>query len=152
MAFGAFIDVPLVVIAFILTTFYRKQIAYFVKKIKLPTIILSLLVAFLLIIFEEQINCMPAWCLKVLIPPTLPFLFVQVFIVLILVKLLHTKRVFVPTLLYVIFGISFEFIIGASSKGLQTLGPIQQLFFILYIGISYAIIIVLPLAILQNGK
>ena len=154
MAFGAFIDVPIIVVAFILTTFYRKQISHAIRKIKLPAILLSLLIAIPLIIFEEHINCGAYQCQPVIMPPTLPFLFIEVLILLVLVKISHTKRVFAPALLYFIFGVAWEFTVGVANKELYALNLFYQLFFIFYIGVSYAIIVILPLTILQveDGK
>ena len=77
MVFGALIDVPLIVGGFLLMFRYRKRLALTILRVKLPPLALYLLLSVPLIIFEEQIDCMPAWCGMVAIPPTLPFLLIE---------------------------------------------------------------------------
>ena len=72
MVFGVLIDVPLIVGIFVLMLIYRRQLTNVVTRIKLPLFALSVLLSVPLIIFEEQINCMSAWCGQVILPPTLP--------------------------------------------------------------------------------
>ncbi len=151
MAFGIFIDQPLLSAVIILTTIYRKRIAALIKKVKLPKIILYILTAIPLIIFEEHINCMPSWCLHVLIPPTLPFLLIQTIIVgLIFAKFFSTKSILVPTFLYSAFGLLWEFtaggLVGLFSKAALSFA----IFMIGWTGISYAFLVIVPLTILMK--
>ncbi|HET7404607.1 MAG TPA: hypothetical protein VFJ63_00650, partial [Candidatus Bathyarchaeia archaeon] len=78
MVFGILIDVPLIVGSFAIMLVYRRQLTTAITGIKLPHFALSILLSVPLIIFEEQINCMTAWCGQVIIPPTLPFLAVEI--------------------------------------------------------------------------
>jgi hypothetical protein len=71
LVFGFLIDVPLLTITFLLVVILRSKLAGAVVRTKLPKFLLFLLVAIPLIVFEEQIDCMPSWCGKVAVPPTL---------------------------------------------------------------------------------
>ncbi len=76
MVFGVFVDVPLLTLTFVAMFRFRKRLTSALVKVRVPPLAMYLVLSVPLIIFEEQIDCMPSWCGSVLIPPTLPFLLV----------------------------------------------------------------------------
>jgi hypothetical protein len=105
------------------------------------------LIAVPLIVFEEDIDCMTPWCGKVIIPPTLPFIFVEVAVLGLLVYLLHVKSVFRAVLAYCIFGVAWEMTVG----GLVGASPVTDALFVPYVALGYAFVSMLPLEVLLNN-
>ena len=131
---------------------YRKQISTKLSKLKIPKLILALLVAIILITFEEDVNCMPAWCGTVLIPPTLWFLFVQVLILISIIMVFKAKSFTIPVMLYGLFGIIFEFNFGyerANLKYLAIHNPPLSIALAIWIGAWYAFLVILPITIIE---
>ena len=91
MVFGIFIDVPLLTVPFLLMLRFRKRLTITISRLKLPAIALYVLLAVPLLIFEEQIDCMPSWCGTVVIPPTIPFLLLEMIVLAGLVVRVHAK-------------------------------------------------------------
>src|SRR2546426_12487447 len=116
MVFGALIDVPLIVGGFLLMFRFRKKLALNILRVKLPPLALYLILSVPLIIFEEQIDCMPAWCGAVAIPPTLPFILVEMLALGGIVLWRHTKNVLRVTLLFSIFGVFWKFFLVGSAE------------------------------------
>lgn len=137
-------------IVFIFAAKYRKKISKEILRIPLPKIVLCLLTCIPLIIFEEQINCQPWWCGKVLIPPTLTFLFVEILILLIIIKILKLRSVIKIAIFYGIFGLAFELIFGGLI-GIFRAGPIA-IFFLIWTFIWYMFLVLIPLTILLESK
>src|SRR5437868_6047000 len=104
MALGPLIDIPLMSVPLAAMVKYQSSIVRFITRIKLPRMLLALLVALLLIIFEEHINCGAYSCRKVVLPPTLWFLLIQEFIVLAIVAWSGTKKTLLPIILYSVYG------------------------------------------------
>jgi hypothetical protein len=148
LVFGILIDVPLIVGGFLLMLRYRKRLALTILRVKLPPLPLCLILSVPLIIFEEQIDCMPAWCGKVAIPPTLPFLLIEMLTLGGIVLWRHAKNVIHATLYYSIFGVLWEVFLG----GLVGAPPIITAIFVPYVAISYAFVSMLPLEVLVEGK
>lgn len=127
---------------------FRGRISREILKLKLPPLVLYLILSVPLIIFEEQIDCMPAWCGAVLIPPTLPFLFVEILVLGGLVMWRNAKDVKRVTLGYSIFGVLFEIflggLVGAPLLIIAIIGP--------YVMVGYAFISMLPLTVLIEGR
>lgn len=144
MVFGIFFDVPLIVGCFLVMFRFRKKLARAILRVKLPPLVLYLLLSVPLIIFEEQIDCMPSWCGAVAIPPTLPFLFIEMLVLGGIVLWWHAKNVLRVTLVYSIFGVLFEIflggLVGAPIVVIALLGP--------YVAVGYAFISMLPLTVL----
>lgn len=115
MVFGAFIDVPLIVGGFVVMSVYRKQLTQKILGIpgRIPLLGMYLLLSVPLIIFEEDIDCMPAWCGQVLIPPTLPFIMIEVYALGMLALRFRAKSPLRVTLLFSIFGL----FLGNLSRG-----------------------------------
>lgn len=146
--FGAVIDVPLVVGAFMVTAVFRKRFARAIRRVKLPLFLLFLLTSVPLVVFEEDINCMPSWCGQVLIPPTLPFIVVEIFVLGLAATLLHIRRAYMVVLAYCVFGVGWELTVGGL-KG----APIEVDFFLIpYVALSYALVSAVPLEVLLGGK
>ena len=148
MVFGAFIDVPLIVGGFALMYRFRGRISHEVLRVKLPPFALCLMLSIPLIIFEEQIDCMPAWCGAVLVPPTLPFLFVEILALGGLVMWRNAMNVKRITLEYSIFGVLFEIflagLVGAPLLIIAIIGP--------YVMVGYGFVSMLPLTVLIEGR
>ena len=127
---------------------FGERVSRQILKLKLPPLPLYLILSVPLIIFEEQIDCMPAWCGAVLIPPTLPFLFVELLVLGGLVMWRNAKDVKRVTLGYSIFGVLFEIflggLVGAPLLIIAIIGP--------YVMVGYAFISMLPLTVLIQGR
>jgi len=152
MAFGIFIDVPLLLIPFILFIKFRKQIANLIKKIRLPTFILFLISSVPFIIFEENINCGAFDCQYTFLPFTLYFLLGFLLILGLIVKFTHTQKFFLTILIFSILGTIFEIFLGSSRVEFQALPPLSFVLISIWVMISYAFISVVPLTILLEDK
>lgn len=148
MVFGILIDVPLIVGSFAIMLVYRRQLTNVITRIKLPLFALSILLSVPLIIFEEQINCMTAWCGQVIIPPTLPFLVVEIAVLGVIVIKVHAKNLLRVTLLYSVFGVMWEILLG----GLVGASILIDLLIGPYVALSYAFVSMLPIRILIRGR
>lgn len=150
MVFGFLIDVPLLTITFILLLVLRKRIAGETARTRLPRFLLYLLVAAPLIVFEEQIDCMPAWCGKAVIRPTLYFLEIEMLVLELLVISLHARSALRVTAAFSVYAILFEYLIG----GLRGLPPSQEgIFLVPYVEMGYAFVSLLPLEVLlERGR
>ncbi len=148
MVFGILIDVPLIVGGFALMLDYRKRLTGLLMKIQIPTLGLYMLLSLPLIIFEEDIDCMPAWCGKVLIAPTLPFLLVEMFVLGLLALRLHAKSALRVTLGFSIFGVSWELLLG----GLVGAPVVIAALLAPYVMVGYGFVSLLPLMVLLEGK
>jgi hypothetical protein len=146
--FGALIDVPLIVGGFLLMFRYRKRLAKAILRAKLPPLVLYMILSVPLIIFEEQIDCMPAWCGKVAIPPTLPFILIEMLLLGGIVLWRHAKNVLRVTLFFSIFGVFWEIFLG----GLVGAPLFIIAIFAPYVAIGYAFISMLPLTVLIEGN
>jgi hypothetical protein len=148
MVFGIFIDVPLLTVPFLLMLRFRKRLSHVISSLRLPLIALYLLLAVPLLIFEEQIDCQPAWCGTVVIPPTIPFLLLEMLVLGGLVVLLHAKRPLRVTLIFSIYGLLFEFFLG----GLVGAPVVIAALLAPYVAMGYAFVSMLPLSVLIEGK
>ena len=127
---------------------FRKRLALTILRLKLPPLALYLILSVPLIIFEEQIDCMPAWCGMVAIPPTLPFLLIELLVLGGIVLWRHAKNVLRITLVYSIFGVLWEIflggLVGAPLIVIALLAP--------YVAVGYAFVSMLPLTVLIEGR
>ncbi len=148
MVFGIFIDVPLIVGGFAIMFRFRKQLSREMLRLKIPSFALYLLTTVPLIIFEEDINCMTAWCGTVVIPPTFPFIFVEMLLLGVLVLKVRATNIVRITTIFSVFGLFWEIflggLVGASLLIIAIIGP--------YVAVSYAFISLLPLNVLLKGK
>lgn len=150
MVFGVFIDVPLIVGSFVLMLVYRKALTQRILTVqgRIPRLGISLLLSVPLIIFEEDIDCMPAWCGQVLIPPTLPFIMIEILALGALSLRLHAKNPLRVTLFFSIFGVFWELFLGGLKGAplliIVALGP--------YVMVGYGFVSLLPLCVLLEGK
>jgi hypothetical protein len=148
LVFGILIDVPLIVGSFLLMFRFRKKLELDILRLKIPSLALYLIVSVPLIIFEEQIDCMPAWCGAVAIPPTLPFILVEMLALGGIVLWRHAKNVSRVTLFFSIFGVFWEIFLG----GLVGAPLIIITLLVPYVGVGYAFISTLPLTVLIEGE
>lgn len=148
MVFGILIDVPLLTGTFLLMAFYRRRLTSEIVKVGLPLMVLYALVSIPLTIFEEQIDCMSSWCGRVIIPPTLPFILIEIVVLGVIATLVHARSLRKVVLVFSIYGIIFEILLGglrgAPLPIVALLAP--------YVGLGYAFISMLPLNILLNGR
>src|SRR2546421_5459459 len=112
MVFGILIDVPLIIGGFVLMIHFRKRLSRAILRVRLPPLVLYPMLSVPLVIFEEQIDCMPAWCGTVAIPPSLPFILVEMLALGGIVLWRHAKNVLRVTLFYSIFGVLWEIFLG----------------------------------------
>ena len=148
MVFGFFIDVPLLTITFAFIVVFRKRLTAAIVRLGAPPILLCTLVAIPLIIFEEQIDCMPAWCGKVAVPPTLPFILIEVVVLALLIARLHATSLRKVILAFSVFGIGWEYFLG----GLRGLEPsLVTVFIVPYVGLGYAFVSLLPISVFMNS-
>ena len=148
MVFGVFIDVPLLTIPFLLMFKFRIRLTSEISRLRLPLLALYVLLAIPLLIFEEQIDCMPAWCGTVVIPPTIPFLLLEMLVLGGLVLALHAKNTLRVTLVFSIYGVLFELFLG----GLVGAPILIAVILAPYVGMGYAFVSMLPLSVLMKGK
>jgi hypothetical protein len=148
MVFGIFFDVPLLTGTFVLMVYFRKQLTTTIAKLRLPPLALYLLLSVPLIIFEEQIDCQPSWCGSVAIPPTLPFLLVEMLLLGVIVLWRRVKNLTRVTLVYSIFGVSFELFLG----GLVGAPAVVVVLLAPYVALGYAFISMLPVSVLIERR
>lgn len=148
MVFGIFIDVPLLTIPFLLMLKFRNRLTSEISKLRLPLIALYILLAIPLLIFEEQIDCMPAWCGTVAIPPTIPFLLLEMLVLGGLVYVLHAKSPLRVTFVFSIYGVLFELFLG----GLVGAPILIAAILAPYVAMGYAFVSMLPLSVLMKAK
>ena len=127
---------------------FRKRLSSVIARVKLPAIGLYLLLAVPLLIFEEQIDCQPSWCGTVLIPPTIPFLLLEMLVLGGLVLMLHAKSPLRVTLVFSIYGVLFELFLG----GLVGAPVLIAAILAPYVGMGYAFVSMLPLSVLMKEK
>ncbi len=109
---------------------------------------LYLLLSVPLLIFEEQIDCQPSWCGSVVIPPTIPFLLLEMLILGGLVLMLHARSPLRVTLVFAIYGVLFELFLG----GLVGAPILIAAILAPYVAMGYAFVSMLPLSVLMEGK
>ena len=90
---------------------------------------------------------MPAWCGMVAIPPTLPFILIEMLVLGGIVLWRHAKNVLRVTLFFSIFGVLWEIFLG----GLVGAPLIIIVLLAPYVGLGYAFISMLPLTVLVEG-
>ncbi len=89
-----------------------KRLAASLVRTGLPLIALYALLSVPLIIFEEHIDGQATWCGRVAIPPTLPFLLLEMLVLGTLAWLLHAKSPIRVTLVFSVYGTLFEILVG----------------------------------------
>ena len=155
MAFGPIIDVPLMSAIYAALLKFKNRLVSLITKIPLPTILLALLTALVTVTIEEHINCGAYGCTNVVLPPTIWFLIFEQLVIFLIIQHYHIKSLIKPLVWYAIFGILFEFIIGAGHAGLQQLMVEQPIIFILlmiWVGFSYIFALTLPLQVFYYGN
>ena len=127
---------------------FRVRLSNVISGLRLPLIAIYALLAVPLLIFEEQIDCQPAWCGTVVIPPTIPFLLLEMLVLGGLGLVLHAKRPLRVTLVFSIYGVLFELFLG----GLVGAPILIAAILAPYVGMGYAFVSMLPLSVLMKGK
>jgi hypothetical protein len=148
VVFGALVDVPLLTAVFVLMLVFRRRLSRALSVSGIPSFVMYLALSVPLIIFEEQIDCEPAWCGKVLVPPTLPFLFVEVLVLGVVALLVHARRTLRVTAAFALYGVIFEILVG----GLRGASPLVVVVLAPYVALGYAFISLLPLSVLLEGR
>ncbi|MFH1586693.1 MAG: hypothetical protein ABID38_02460 [Candidatus Diapherotrites archaeon] len=143
-------DVVILSITFILIVKFRKEISKLFMVLPLPKFLIYLISSLPFMLFEENINCLPTGC--ELIPWTIPFLLLFVLVLGLIIRHLKLKNMIFPLIGFTIFGILFEMIIGGLRDQLSVIGPMAYIFFIFWVGLSYAYLVIVPLTILLEEK
>lgn len=146
------IRIPLLLIPFGFIIKYRTLLVSLITRIKLPAILLALISSIPLIIFEEHINCGAFGCTNVFLPPTLLFLLVLELLFFLILKVLPIKKVVSQTIFLSLLGFVFEFTVGSASTDLHSLlfaNPLIFLFILLWVGVSYAFVLYIPLLVIK---
>ena len=127
---------------------FRKRLASAILGTKAPAALLFALTAIPLIIIEEDIDCMPAWCGHVIIPPTLPFILFEVLLLGAIAVQLRATRLFRIIAAFCVYGVGFELavggLVGAPIPVDLIIGP--------YVAVGYAYVSLLPIQVLLEGK
>ena len=144
--FGFGIDIFVLSSVFVLSIFWRKKIATWMKNIPLPLFLIYLISSLPFIVFEEFINCIECF------PFTIIWLLFFVFVLGVLVRISGSKRMLLITLGFSAFGVLFEVFLGRSTAGIDELSPSLLIFMLFWIGLSYAFLVIVPLTVLINGK
>lgn len=144
-----FVDIPLLIFTFSLILKFRKPIANKIRRTRIPKFILYIITILPLMIYEENINCLPTGCVP--IPPTIPYLMKLCIILGILAWIFRAKKIRTPIILFSLFGILVEFTYGAGAVLLRAMlfspqAPLAILYMV-EIGISYAFFVIIPLTI-----
>lgn len=148
-ALGFAFDVPFIIISFILIVKYRAGLANLFQRMSFKTFTIFALSSIPFSLVEENINCMQSGCL--IFPPTIPILLIFVIILGLIVKAAKPKSILMPTIAFSLFGAIFEFGIGGANVALLALPPVFMVFMFIYVGISYAYLVIIPLTILLRG-
>jgi hypothetical protein len=146
-----FSDVPLLVLPLIAFIRFRKSITRTIRRVPLPRFALYLASSAPLIIFEENINCLPSECR--LIPSTLTFLLVFMLLLGLTVTILRMRSALRATVAFSIVGLLFELTLGASHNQLTALLPsVPGILIALWVMVSYAFFAFIPLAVLTSPE
>jgi len=148
LAFGPLIDVPFIVGGFVLMAVYRKRLSSAILRIGIPAALLFALTAVPLIVIEEDIDCMPAWCNHVIVPPTLPFILFEVLVLGGLTLLLGVTSLFRVTAAFCVFGVGWELTVG----GLVGAPVLVDLVLGPYVAVGYAFVSMLPIQVLLDAR
>jgi hypothetical protein len=147
MAFGVLVDVPLLVGSFLVIYRYRDRISGRIRRLDAPPILLFVLTAIPLVVVEEQIDCMPSWCGRVAVPPTLPFILVEMTVMGVLIVYLRARSLRRVIVAFCIYGVLWEYFLG----GLRGLTPsLEAVLIVPYVALGYAYISLIPVLVLMK--
>ncbi len=150
MVFGVFIDVPLLRLTFVAMFRFRKRLTSVLAKVRVPPLAMYLLIVRPADYLRgtDRLHAVLVWCGNVLVPPTLPFLLAEMFVLGVLVLRLHARSLLRVTLVFSVYGVLFEILVGGLMGGpiivVALLAP--------YVALGYAFISMLPLNVLIQGK
>ncbi len=145
------LDVAVVIGLFCVLYACKSPIARTITRIPLPATVLALAWAFPVILVEESINCIDyndghgcrmTWWINLV-------LMVEVLILVLIARKIQTRTIIWPLLFFALFGLAWEVLVGGLSGIIFSpfilfMGP--------YVMISYALIAVIPLQIIQIRK
>jgi len=138
-------------ITFVIIIRYRKQIAAFFSRINAPVLLVALIASLPFMIIEENINCGAFNCEYTLFPWTLPFLLAYTLLAAWVVRRFNVR--FTRALVaFSAVGVLWEATVGVSSAEFQALPPLWFVAIALYVGMSYAYILAVPMTIAQDNK
>ena len=146
--FGAFIDVPIIVGGFVFMAVFRRRLSSAILGTRTPAVLLFALSAIPLIVLEEDIDCMPAWCGRVILPPTLPFILFEVLVLGGIVMLLKAHSLSRIMAAFCVCGVGFELSVG----GLTGASLLVDIIIGPYVAVGYAYVSMLPIQVLLDGK
>lgn len=140
-------------VSFILIIKHRHSIAIYFKRIPLRGVWLYLVTALPFMLFEENINCFPevaGGC--TLFPPTIPLLVIFVLCIYAIVKLFKIHKFWVTLILTCSIGIVWEVFVGVEHAQFKALPPFWFAFVSLWMWMSYAYFVVIPLTLITEKK
>ena len=158
MAFGFWIDFLFIVLGVLLMAKFRIAISSFFFRLKLRSYWLFLLSSVPFIILEENINCMPEWCMPEhfgfanIIPPTTPILLIFIAALGLVVIHFKPKHMRWPLIGFCIWGIVFEIVFGFIRGNVLSFNLIELIFGLSWVAISYAFLVIVPLTLLIDKK
>lgn len=137
-----------------LTIRFRQQISTWFMQFPVSNgVLLFLLSSLPFMLFEENINCFPpeAGGCK-LFPITLPFLLIELLILLFIVRKFNLRRFWPIITVYAVLGVLWEIFIGVSTAEFLALPPIWFVIIFAWTWLSYVILAVVPLTIELKGR
>ena len=130
-------------IAFILLFRYRHPLMRFLLTFRYPMFFVYVASALPLMIFEENINCLPSGCH--FIPVTIPFLLLFIIVLYSIVRFSRVEslsKILIPACM---MGVLWEAVFGVAAAEFQALPLIQFLYIALWTWMSYAFFTLIPL-------
>ncbi len=135
---------------FIVLLRYRTTLAAWLQKSTKPTLLVYLLSALPLMLFEENVNCLPSGCR--LIPVTIPFLMlflVAVYSIVTMTKAQSLWRIVLPTCAV---GLLWEVTVGVAGPEFRALPFLQFIYISLWTWMSYAFFTIVPVQFLLQKR
>jgi len=137
-------DVLFLGITFFFLVKYREKIASWLLKIPLPNYVTFLLTIFVLSVIEENINSGFPFFIIPFIPWTVPILMLQVMILAWAMNK-WASSIKWPLIIYMIFGVLWEMVLGGLRGQLGVIPLWLYLFMIFWVALSYAYVSIIPL-------
>lgn len=130
-------------VAFITLFRYRHTFMRFLLTFRYPMFLVYVVSALPLMIFEENINCLPTGCQ--LVPVTIPFLLLFIIVLYGIVRVFKVRslsKVLIPACM---MGVLWEALFGVAATQFQALPLFQFLYIALWTWMSYAFFTLIPL-------
>jgi hypothetical protein len=138
-------------IGFLLLLRYRTMLAEWLCTRSFPTLLVYLVSALPLMLFEENVNCLPSGCR--LIPVTIPFLMLFLVVVYVIVTMTKAHSLWRIVLPACAVGLLWEVTVGVAGPEFRALPVLQFIYISLWTWMSYAFFTIVPVQfLLQKQK